>query len=43
VETEILDSGVTSHYVIDQSIISIFDMKKILRGEAMQNPSRNFT
>jgi len=30
VETEILDTGVTSHYVIDQSMISIFDMRKIL-------------
>ena len=25
----ILDSRVTSHYVIDQSVISISDMKKI--------------
>ena len=30
----ILFSGVTSHYVIDQSMISICDMKKILVGEA---------
>jgi hypothetical protein len=34
----ILDSGVTSHYEIDQSIISISDVKKILQGEAKQNP-----
>jgi hypothetical protein len=25
----IIDSGVTSHYVIDRSMISISDMKKI--------------
>jgi len=24
----------TSHYVIDQSTITIYDMKKMLRGEA---------
>jgi len=30
--------GVTSHYVIDKSMISISDMKKILGGEANQNP-----
>jgi hypothetical protein len=39
---EILDSGKISHYIIDQSIISIFDMRKILGGEAKQNP-RDFT
>ena len=35
VQTEILDTGVTSHYVIDQSMISIFDMKKLFRSEAI--------
>ena len=30
---EILLSGVTSHYVIDQSMISIFELKKIFGGE----------
>ena len=35
-------SGVTSHYAIEQSMISIFDMKKTLWGEAKQNP-RDFT
>jgi hypothetical protein len=34
----ILESGVTSHYEIDQSMISISDMKKIAWGEANQNP-----
>jgi len=33
-----LESGVTSHYEIDQSVISISDMKKIFWGEAKQNP-----
>ena len=33
----ILNSGVTLHYVIDQSMISISDMKKILGGEDKQN------
>jgi hypothetical protein len=37
----ILDSGVTSCNVIDQSMISISDMKKIWDG-AKQNP-RDFT
>jgi len=27
-----------SHYVTDQSMISIFDMKNILGDEAKQNP-----
>jgi hypothetical protein len=31
-------SRVTSHYVIDQSMISIFDMKKMFGSKAMQNP-----
>ena len=35
---EILHSRKISHYVIDQSMISISDMKKILGGEAKQNP-----
>jgi len=30
---------VTSHYVIDQSVISICDMKKMLVGEAMVSSS----
>jgi len=30
--------GVTSHYVIDQSMIGICCMKKILVCEAIQNP-----
>jgi hypothetical protein len=34
----ILDSGVTSHNVIDQSKIINFEMKKIFGGEAKQNP-----
>jgi hypothetical protein len=34
----ILDSGVTSQEVIDQSMISISDIKKILGREAKQNP-----
>jgi hypothetical protein len=35
----ILISGVTSHLeVIDQSMINIFDMKKIFGSEAKQNP-----
>ena len=34
----ILDSGVTSHNVIDQSMIINFEMKKIFGGEASQNP-----
>jgi len=29
---------VTSHYVIDKSMISISDLKKILGGEASQIP-----
>jgi hypothetical protein len=32
----------TSHYETDQSMISIFDMKKMLGGEAKYNP-RDFT
>ena len=35
---QILDSGVTSHNVIDQSMIINFEMKKIFGGEAKQNP-----
>ena len=31
-------SSLTSHYVIDQSMISIFDMKKMFGSKAMQNP-----
>jgi hypothetical protein len=31
-------SGVKSHYVLDQSMISIWDMKKMLGGEAEHNP-----
>ena len=34
----LLDSGVTSCYVSDQSMSSISDMKKTLGGEAKQNP-----
>ena len=34
----ILDFGVTSHNVIDQSMIINFEMKKIFGGEAKQNP-----
>lgn len=34
----VLEPGVTCHYVIDQSMISISDMKKITWGEANQNP-----
>jgi hypothetical protein len=34
----ILDFGVTSHNVIDQSMIINFEMKKILWDEAKQNP-----
>ena len=34
----ILDFGVTSHNVIDQSMIINFEMKKISGGEAKQNP-----
>ena len=34
----ILDFGVTSHNVIDQSMIINFEMKKIFGGEANQNP-----
>jgi hypothetical protein len=34
----ILDSAVTSHNVIDQSMIINFEMKKIFGGEAKQNP-----
>jgi hypothetical protein len=33
-----LHSRVISHYVIEQSMISIFDMKKISGSEAKQNP-----
>jgi len=29
---------VTSHYIIDQSMISICDTKKMLGGEVKQNP-----
>ena len=28
----------TSHYVIDQSMVSICDVKKMLGGEVKQNP-----
>jgi hypothetical protein len=34
----ILDFGVTSHNVINQSMIINFEMKKIFGGEAKQNP-----
>jgi hypothetical protein len=34
----ILDFGVTSHNVIDQSMIINFEMKNIFGGEAKQNP-----
>ena len=34
----ILDFRVTSHNVIDQSMIINFEMKKISGGEAKQNP-----
>jgi hypothetical protein len=34
----ILYSGMASHAIIDQSMISICDMKKILGGEAKRNP-----
>ena len=34
----ILDFGVTSHNVIDQSMIINFEMKKTFGGEAKQNP-----
>jgi hypothetical protein len=34
----ILDFGVTSHNVIEQSMIINFEMKKIFGGEAKQNP-----
>lgn len=33
-----LFSGMTSHDVIGQSIFRSYDMKKMLRGEANQNP-----
>ena len=33
-----IQSRVTSHYVIDQSMISISEMKKIRGGECKQNP-----
>jgi len=33
---------VTSDYVIDQAMITIYDIKKMLGGEAKHNP-RNFT
>ena len=33
----VLEPGVTCHYVIDQSMISISDMKKIEWGEPKQN------
>ena len=36
--TVILLSGVTSHYVIDQSMISICEMQTLLGGKAKQNP-----
>ena len=36
----ILETGVTSHYEIDQSMNSISDMKKIFWGEAKQNPQK---
>jgi hypothetical protein len=38
ISTCILDFGVTSHNVIDQSMIINFEMKKISGGEAKQNP-----
>ena len=31
-------SGMTPYYVINQSMITICDMKKMLGGEAKQNP-----
>jgi hypothetical protein len=34
----ILDSGVTSHYVIDQTTISICDIEKLFGCEVKQNP-----
>jgi hypothetical protein len=34
----ILFTSVTSHYVVDQSMIRICDMKKIFEGDAQQNP-----
>jgi hypothetical protein len=34
----ILDFGVTSHNVIDQSMIINLEMKKIFGGEAKKNP-----
>lgn len=33
-----LDSGVTSPYVLDQSMISISVMMKLFKGEAKQHP-----
>jgi len=33
----ILFSGMTSHYVMDQSMIIICDVKKMLEGEEKQN------
>jgi len=42
----ILLSIMTSHYVIDQSMISICVMQKLLGGEAKNNPrdsTKNFT
>ena len=36
----ILETGVTSHYEIDQSMNSISDMKKIFWVEAKQNPQK---
>jgi len=36
--SSILNSGVTSHCIAYQSMISISDMKKILGGDANQNP-----
>ena len=36
----ILETGVTSHYEIDQSMNSISDMKKIFWVEAKKNPQK---
>jgi hypothetical protein len=40
--THILDSGVTSHNVIDQSMIINFEMKKIFGGVQSQAKSSGF-
>jgi hypothetical protein len=39
----ILFSKVTSHYVIDQSVISICDMKKMVGGEAKDPQYSSYT